>query len=283
MEDTFTIPGIPALQAQELQKDLFPDAPDAQDQATVNVVVAAPEGRSLRDPGVRRPGGPLVAELQALPQMPAEPRLANPVQASRGAVPPGGPGSRRGRPAACRRRGERRGAAPAERGRPRRHHHLELRRGLGRRRRARDPRGAARRPGAGPHRRPDRRGQRLRPAGRSPRSAAPASWSASPWRAVVLVITFGSLVAAGLPILDRPGRRRPRHPRHQHRHGADHHRHHDSDPGHDDRPGGRHRLHAVHPRPLPHRAAPHRRPARGGRHRGRHRGLGGRLRRASPC
>lgn len=99
MEDTFTIPGIPALQAQELQKDLFPDAPDAEDQATVNVVVAAPEGRTLRTPAYAARVDRLVAELQELPQMPDEPRLANPVQASqaqyrqavRGAVEGGQP------------------------------------------------------------------------------------------------------------------------------------------------------------------------------------------------
>lgn len=99
MEDTFTIPGIPALQAQELQKDLFPDAPDAEDQATVNVVVAAPEGRTLRTPAYAARVDRLVAELQGLPQMPDEPRLANPVQASqaqyrqavRGAVEGGQP------------------------------------------------------------------------------------------------------------------------------------------------------------------------------------------------
>ncbi len=82
MEDTFTIPGIPALQAQELQKDLFPDAPDAQDLATVNVVVAAPEGESLREEPYAGQVGDLVAELQALPQMPDEPRLADPATAS---------------------------------------------------------------------------------------------------------------------------------------------------------------------------------------------------------
>ena len=77
----------------------------------------------------------------------------------------------------------------------------------------------------------------------------------------------------------RDHRRRPRHDRHHradrvHRHRLEH-----PDAGHDDRPGGRHRLRAVHPGPLPHRAAAHRRPRGGGRRRGRHRRLRGGLRR----
>lgn len=99
MVDAFSIPGIPSLTAQDTQKELFPDTPDAQDQATVTVVVAAPTGDSLRDPAYAGKVDRLVADLQALPQMPAEQRLANPVQtadaqyqrAVRGAVQGGTP------------------------------------------------------------------------------------------------------------------------------------------------------------------------------------------------
>ena len=80
MVDAFSIPGIPSLTAQDTQKELFPDTPDAQDQATVTVVVAAPKGDSLRDPAYAAEVDRLVADLQALPQMPASPKLANPVQ-----------------------------------------------------------------------------------------------------------------------------------------------------------------------------------------------------------
>ncbi len=79
MVDAFSIPGIPSLTAQDTQKELFPDTPDAQDQASVTVVVAAPKGGSLRDPAYAGKVDRLVADLQALPQMPAEPKLASPV------------------------------------------------------------------------------------------------------------------------------------------------------------------------------------------------------------
>ncbi|WP_445257195.1 MMPL family transporter [Nocardioides aurantiacus] len=82
MEDTFTIPGIPALQAQELQQYLFPEAEDAQDLATVNVVVAAPEGESLREQPYSGEVKTLVGALQDLPQMPSDPPLTDPVTAS---------------------------------------------------------------------------------------------------------------------------------------------------------------------------------------------------------
>ena len=50
MVDTFSIPGIPSLKAQDLQKELFADTANAEDQAGVTVVVAAPEGHTLREP-----------------------------------------------------------------------------------------------------------------------------------------------------------------------------------------------------------------------------------------
>ncbi|MGA8846050.1 MAG: MMPL family transporter [Nocardioides sp.] len=45
--DSFSIPGIPSEEAADLQAELFPGAQDAFDQATVNVVVAAPEGQRI--------------------------------------------------------------------------------------------------------------------------------------------------------------------------------------------------------------------------------------------
>ena len=82
MVDTFSIPGIPSLKAQDLQKDLFPDTADAEDQATVNVVVAAPKGHTLREPAYAAKVDDLVADLKDLPQTPAESGIANPVQTS---------------------------------------------------------------------------------------------------------------------------------------------------------------------------------------------------------
>ena len=81
MVDTFSIPGIPSLKAQDLQKELFADTANAEDQAGVTVVVAAPEGHTLREPAYADQVDALVDDLQTLPQMPKT-QLANPVQAA---------------------------------------------------------------------------------------------------------------------------------------------------------------------------------------------------------
>ena len=60
MADSFSIPGIPSLQAQDMQKKLFPDAKDVENAATVNVVLAAPEGHSLREAKYQQAAGALV-------------------------------------------------------------------------------------------------------------------------------------------------------------------------------------------------------------------------------
>ena len=82
MVDTFSIPGIPSLKAQDTQKELFPDAKNAEDLASVRVVVAAPEGHTLREATYADQVDDLVADLKTLPQMPKDAPLANPVQAS---------------------------------------------------------------------------------------------------------------------------------------------------------------------------------------------------------
>ncbi len=81
MTDAFSIPGIPSEKAADLQAELFPGAVDAFDQATVKVVVAAPEGHRLTEPAYSAAVDDLVADLDQLPQMPAEPALANPATA----------------------------------------------------------------------------------------------------------------------------------------------------------------------------------------------------------
>lgn len=82
MTDSFSIPGIPSEKAADLQAELFPDAVAAFDQATVTVVVAAPEGATLSDPPYAGQIDDLVAALSRLPQMPQEPALAGPVDAA---------------------------------------------------------------------------------------------------------------------------------------------------------------------------------------------------------
>jgi RND superfamily putative drug exporter len=82
MTDSFSIPGIPSEKAAQLQEKLFPEATDAFDQATVNVVVAAPEGHSLEEPTYHQAVDDLVAELRTLPQLSEDAPLANPVEAA---------------------------------------------------------------------------------------------------------------------------------------------------------------------------------------------------------
>ena len=89
MVDTFSIPGIPSEQAQELQQELFPSTGDAFDQATATVVVAAPEGQKLSDPANAAKVDDLIARLRDVPQMPgadspAGAQLVSPVAAAEG-------------------------------------------------------------------------------------------------------------------------------------------------------------------------------------------------------
>ncbi|HTW17628.1 MAG TPA: MMPL family transporter [Nocardioides sp.] len=81
MTDAFSIPGIPSEKAADMQAELFPGAVDAFDQASVKVVVAAPEGHTLDEPEYADQVATLVSDLQALPQMPDTP-LVDPVTAA---------------------------------------------------------------------------------------------------------------------------------------------------------------------------------------------------------
>ncbi len=74
--DSFSIPGIPSEQAAELQEQLFPMSQDAFDQANVNVVVQAPEGEQLTD--YTRPLNVLAEGIAGLPQMSSDPTATNP-------------------------------------------------------------------------------------------------------------------------------------------------------------------------------------------------------------
>ncbi|WP_299058429.1 MMPL family transporter [uncultured Nocardioides sp.] len=88
--DSFTIPGIESEEAADLQSELFGGGEDALEQATVNVVVQAPEGTTLADPDVNAEVTSLVADLQGLPQLSeadADPRssaIVDPVLAAQG-------------------------------------------------------------------------------------------------------------------------------------------------------------------------------------------------------
>ena len=67
--DSFSIPGIPSEKAQQLQSELFPSSVDAFDTSDVSVVVAAPKGHTLSEPRYSRAVDSLVGDLRELPQV----------------------------------------------------------------------------------------------------------------------------------------------------------------------------------------------------------------------
>jgi putative drug exporter of the RND superfamily len=79
MSDQFSIPGIPSEKATDLQQQLFPGSGSAIDEASVSIVVAAPDGAKLADQPYAGRISTLLTELKAVPQMPQEP-LAGPVE-----------------------------------------------------------------------------------------------------------------------------------------------------------------------------------------------------------
>jgi RND superfamily putative drug exporter len=101
MSDEFTIPGIPSEQAADLQQQLFPEAGDAFDDASVNVVVAAPEGHTLAEKPYADAIADLIAAIPTLPQMDdaegANPGLVDPTTAAANAPPAFSPLSQDGR------------------------------------------------------------------------------------------------------------------------------------------------------------------------------------------
>ena len=82
MQDEFSIPGIPSEQAQILQQELFPGARSAYDGASGTIVVAAPEGQTLREPTSAQAIDDLVSTLQRTPQIAAEAPVVGPVAAA---------------------------------------------------------------------------------------------------------------------------------------------------------------------------------------------------------
>lgn len=85
MSSEFTIPGIPSLEAAEMQKELFPDAKAADKQVNGQIVLKAPAGHTLSEQPYKGQIDALVKKLQSAPQMPkgAEAQtIANPVVAA---------------------------------------------------------------------------------------------------------------------------------------------------------------------------------------------------------
>lgn len=69
MTDSMSIPGIPSEKASDMQKELFPNAQDPFDDASVNVVVQAPKGHTLDEPTYSRAVDALVTDLADGPQI----------------------------------------------------------------------------------------------------------------------------------------------------------------------------------------------------------------------
>jgi putative drug exporter of the RND superfamily len=84
MQDSFSIPGIPSEEAADLQAELFPGAVDAFDRATVTVVVQAPEGTQLSDRANAAATAELIEGIGRLPQTAADLQLVGPVRAAAG-------------------------------------------------------------------------------------------------------------------------------------------------------------------------------------------------------
>lgn len=93
--DAFTIPGIPSEEAADIQAELFPDSKNAFDQASVFVVVAAPKGDRIDNPKYADAIGTLIDDISRLPQVSPdlgskEAKAAlNPINALEAGVPPG--------------------------------------------------------------------------------------------------------------------------------------------------------------------------------------------------
>ncbi|OFE19086.1 hypothetical protein BA895_02225 [Humibacillus sp. DSM 29435] len=82
MQDEFSIPGIPSEQAQTLQQELFPGAKSAYDGATGTLVIAAPEGQTLAEPSNTRKVDALLADMAKTPQLAPGTKFVNPVTAA---------------------------------------------------------------------------------------------------------------------------------------------------------------------------------------------------------
>ncbi|MEV4670842.1 MMPL family transporter [Actinomadura sp. NPDC049382] len=81
MSDQFSIPGIPSEKATDLQRELFPGSGNAIDEASVSIVVAAPQGHTLAEQPYAGRVSTLVKQLGSVPQMPDKPP-AGPVEAA---------------------------------------------------------------------------------------------------------------------------------------------------------------------------------------------------------
>ena len=80
-DDQFSIPGMPSSIASKMIEEKFPDQPNPIREQTVYVVFAAPEGERLEDPGNMEAADAVVAGIKNnIDQLTADEMLVNPVR-----------------------------------------------------------------------------------------------------------------------------------------------------------------------------------------------------------
>lgn len=82
MKDTFSIPGIPSEQAQTLQQQLALGSGDQLDAATGTLVIAAPQGHQLSEPRYAAAVDTMLASMAKVPQITTGTPFGNPVAVS---------------------------------------------------------------------------------------------------------------------------------------------------------------------------------------------------------
>ncbi len=82
MTDNFSIPGIPSEQAADLQAQLFPGTTSAFDESSVTIVLAAPEGENIVQGEYRAAVDDVVSAIPDLPQVADDVQVAHPADAA---------------------------------------------------------------------------------------------------------------------------------------------------------------------------------------------------------
>ncbi|MDF2894990.1 MAG: rane protein [Rhodococcus erythropolis] len=91
-KDSFSIPGTPAQQAQDLMAERFPDAPNPMDSLSARYVVQAPAGTTLADPANVKAMDDMLESIRGIDKVAdsakVDPATATPEQAAKALVNP---------------------------------------------------------------------------------------------------------------------------------------------------------------------------------------------------
>lgn len=79
---TFSIPGLESIKTQEAMQERFAGSEDQLQAPTVTVVIQAPEGTTLTDPGVSEDVDAFLADVRELDYLTATDAIVNPVLAA---------------------------------------------------------------------------------------------------------------------------------------------------------------------------------------------------------